>query len=127
VNVCICSNIILSITVLLLIRTCDLNVIALDFSEDISIPNCSLLLCKVHNAVWKSSSESDRSTWWSANKSVLSTVTSFQFCLSIYDSSEWSFHSCTCQRVFFSHSLFKIIYTYALPVILYVCESCYTP
>jgi hypothetical protein len=59
---------------LLVIGTCPLHVITLDFGSDIVIQNCFVQLCKVYNAIWKSSSKSDVSTWSSAYTSVLITV-----------------------------------------------------
>jgi len=43
------SCIALSIAILLLIGTCHLNVITLDFSEGIFNQNCSVMLCKINN------------------------------------------------------------------------------
>jgi hypothetical protein len=43
-NVFTSSNMVLAITTLLLMKTCLLNVTALDFSGDTYIPNCFVLL-----------------------------------------------------------------------------------
>jgi len=64
--------------------------IILNFSGDISIPNYFVVLCKAYNALCKSSSESEKSTWPSANNSV-SCLHLFQF--NVSDSSELLFHS----------------------------------
>jgi hypothetical protein len=53
VNVLTCSNTVFSVIILLLIGTCHLNVNALDFSEDISIPDCFVVMCTVRIAPCK--------------------------------------------------------------------------
>jgi hypothetical protein len=63
------SNTVLSITILLLIRNCPLNVITLDFSGHISIQNGFVMLCEVNDALCESS-ETDRSIWSSASNNV---------------------------------------------------------
>jgi hypothetical protein len=45
---------VLSVTILFMTGTCFLNAITLDFSGNISIPNYTVVLCKVHNALHKS-------------------------------------------------------------------------
>jgi len=55
VNIFTCSNVVLPITILLLIRTYPLNTISLAFSGDIFIPTCFVVLRQVHNALCKSS------------------------------------------------------------------------
>jgi len=67
-----CANI--SVKTLLLIGTCPLNAVTLDFNGNISIQNCFVVFYRGYNALYKSSSESDRSTWLSANSSVSSFI-----------------------------------------------------
>jgi hypothetical protein len=69
--------VVLPITVLLLIGTCHINANFLDFNGDVFIPNCFVVLCKTYDALCKSSSGADKSTWSSAKNRVLSTVPSF--------------------------------------------------
>jgi len=66
-----CSNLVLSIIVLLMMETHPLNAIILDFSGDNSIQNYFVVLCQVYNSLCKASSMSDKSTWSSANNNVL--------------------------------------------------------
>jgi hypothetical protein len=51
-----------------------LNVTVVDFIGDIFIPNCFVVLCKVHIALCKISSKSDKHTWSSANNTVLKII-----------------------------------------------------
>jgi len=56
------------VTLLLLIGTCPLNVISLDFSRDVFTPYCFVVLCKVYNTLCIIRL---KSTWSSPNNSVL--------------------------------------------------------
>jgi hypothetical protein len=70
VKVFTCSNIVLSITILLLIGSVALKSMILVFLCEISIPNVCTILCKACNPLCKLSSESAMTTWSSANNMV---------------------------------------------------------